>query len=120
MKTHNKKGEKLEQYYQLFLERYLNAKHLRLKCGITDITTPEFHVEIKKWSDYKKVYGQLEVYQAQSWRSKLYAVFFGKTSQKNKDLAISIFKEKGIGVYEFDNDDNIIIINEPIDNMDID
>ena len=119
-RTHNDKGEKLELYYQRLLEQYLNAKHMRLECGITDITTSEFHVEIKKWGSYKQVYGQLEVYQAQCWRPKLYAVFFGTTTQKNKDLAISIFKSKGIGVYEIDNRDEIIIYCEPIDFMQVD
>jgi hypothetical protein len=120
MKLYNAKGEKLEKYYQLFLEKYLNARHLRLDCGITDITTPEYHVEIKKWSLYKHCLGQLEAYKNEAWRPKLYAVFFGKISHKNKEIAINIFKSKGIGVYEFDNYDNIIIHCEPIDNMDVD
>lgn len=118
LKTHNDKGEKLELYYQLLLENYLNAKHMRLKCGITDLTTSEYHIEIKKWSNFSQVVGQLEMYQEQSWRPKLYAVFFGNTSHKNKELALSILKKKGIGVYEFNEQDEIIIYNEPVDNMD--
>lgn len=121
MKTHNDKGEKLELYYQLLLEQYLtnkNAKHMRLNHGITDLTTSEYHIEIKKWSNFSQVIGQLEMYQEQSWRPKLYAVFFGKTSEKNKELALTILKKKGIGVYEFNEHDQIIIYNEPVEHMD--
>ena len=103
MKTHNDKGEKLELYYQLLLEQYLtnkNAKHMRLNHGITDLTTSEYHIEIKKWSNFSQVIGQLEMYQEQSWRPKLYAVFFGKTSEKNNEH------------------DQIIIYNEPVEHMD--
>jgi hypothetical protein len=122
MKTHNKKGEKLEKYYQLLLEKYLNAQHLKLSCGITDISTSEYHIEIKKWSltNAKHSLGQLETYKAEAWRPKLYAVFFGKISDKNKKKIIEIFSIKGIGVYEIDSKDNIIVYNEPIDHMNVD
>jgi hypothetical protein len=120
MKLYNKKGEKLEKYYQVLLEKHLNAKHTRLSCGITDLTTSEYHIEIKRWSQYKHALGQLTAYNNEAWRSKLYVVFFGKISDKLKTKVIELFHIKGIGVYSFDDKDNIIIYNEPVDNMDLD
>jgi hypothetical protein len=121
MKLYNKKGEKLERYYQELLEKHLNAKHTKLACGITDLTTSEYHIEIKKWNMYKHALGQLTAYHNEAWRSKLYVVFFGNiSSDKLKHKIIELFKTKGIGVYSFDSDDNIIIHNEPDDHMDLD
>ncbi len=124
VKTHNKKGEKLEMYYQVFLEKHLNAQRAQLDCGTTDITTKDMHIEIKNWKTWKHALGQLEVYRHRMWKPKLYAVFFGKTSEKNKQAALEVFTSKGIGVYEVldnGNDDvKIVVLTEPIDEMDID
>lgn len=123
MKLHNNKGEKLEIYYQKFLEKYLNAKHLKLDCGITDITTSEMHVEIKNWRTWKHALGQLVVYKQREWRPKLYAVFFGTITEKTKKIAIEVFTSKGIGLYELIDENEKIDINilvEADDEMDID
>jgi len=122
-KTHNAKGEKLEKYYQIILEQYTNGKHEKLDCGITDITTSDMHIEIKKFSMYKQALGQLIAYKQRKWKPKLYAVFFGNIKPEKKEIVIDVFKSNGIGVCEIIDNEFGITLNtlvEAIDEMEID
>ena len=51
-----------EKVYQKALERKYGYGHKRLPCGITDITTPDKHIEIKRWNQNKQAIGQLLAY----------------------------------------------------------
>ena len=117
-----KKGNKLERYYQIFLETRLGGSHAKLDCGTTDITAKDMHVEIKNWKTWKHALGQLDAYRARMWRPKAYAVFFGKISDKSKKIAIEIFASKGIGVYEFvsEANDELRALCEAVDMMEVD
>lgn len=57
------------------LEKKLDSKHKKVKYGVTDITTENEHIEIKKWSDYKHALGQLCSYN-QCDKKKVIGLFF--------------------------------------------
>jgi hypothetical protein len=121
-RTHNKHGRKLERYYQVIVEKLCGGSHERLKCGITDITTKDLHVEIKEWKQWKTALGQLEAYNVMKWKPKRYVVLFGKPPRKNLTTICEIFQSKGIGVYQFEEDaeDTLRVLYEAKDNMEID
>lgn len=88
--------------YQRFLEILLESKHKKVKYGITDITTEDEHIEIKKWRDYKSALGQIISYNTCDNKDKLSVYFFGFMDPNKKIEIIDLFKKNGINVYEFD------------------
>ncbi len=77
--------KKQEGYYQKLLENVLRAKHMCIPgIGTTDLTTEDAHIEIKIWTDYKKVPGQLAAYQQGCPRQKSIVYFFGKLPDRRK------------------------------------
>lgn len=93
-------GKRNEMYYQKFLEKYLGATHKKTKYGITDITTSDYHIEIKPWYHYKQALGQLLSYNFKNDK-KLSAYFFGTIKNDKKVDIIELYKSKGVEVYEF-------------------
>jgi hypothetical protein len=68
-----------EDIYQRSLSVYLGGAHCKLPpFGISDITTTEFHAELKVWSSWKNVIGQLFSYHYASPRNQLRAYLFAK------------------------------------------
>lgn len=69
----------IEQDYQKNLEFILKGRHVTIPyVGVTDITTDEFHAEIKTWKAWKSVISQLYCYNRALPRNELRAYFFGK------------------------------------------
>lgn len=89
-----------EIYYQKFLEKYLGATHKRTKYGITDISTDDYHIEIKPWNDYKKALGQLLSYNYDKIK-KLAVYFFGNVKDEQKTNIIELFQMNNVEIYEF-------------------
>jgi len=48
-----------ESVYQHALKQILKGDHMKLWCGITDISTEQFHAELKHWSQWKSAFGQI-------------------------------------------------------------
>lgn len=94
------KNKKDEPYYQTILERYYSATHKKLNCGVTDITTDTFHAEIKEWPSWKEAFGQLMVYNTEDPRDNLICFFFGKYSQRCKDIVKLTADKVGYKVYD--------------------
>lgn len=78
--------------YQRFLEKQLDSKHKKVKYGVTDITTENEHIEIKKWSDYKHALGQIMSYNTCDKKEKLSVYFFGEMNENKKLEIIDLFK----------------------------
>lgn len=97
----NKKSEKV---YQKLLEKHLGGTHKTLDCGITDITTDDFHAEIKHWPDWKAGVGQLKVYNASDPRPSLRLYLFGKAVNNKRDVGYIL--DNDIDVFEVDINDN--------------
>lgn len=89
-----------EKEYQHHLEKELNGKHLKNTHGITDITTEDTHVEIKKWSDYKSALGQLLSYNNAIPKENLSVYFFGYYPEEKKEMIIDLFNKSNINVYQ--------------------
>lgn len=87
------KDKKNEVVFQRMLEKLLGGGHKRLPSGVTDITTDEFHAEIKNWDGWKEAVGQLLVYNSDDERKELRLYFFGKEpGQKCKENVLRKLK----------------------------
>jgi IS1 family transposase len=89
-----------EHDYQEHLESLIQATHKRNLYGVTDITTGDAHIEIKRWSDYKTALGQLIAYNHGERKQDLYVYFFGLYPEHKKEQVVELFKEQGINVNE--------------------
>lgn len=101
---------KKENHYQALLELKLGGKPLHIpNVGRTDVTTDEAHVEIKKWSRYVEVPGQLAKYQLAAPRRRRCVYFFGVTPSAGRFNDIyTLMTAHGIEMYSVDGDDEII------------
>ena len=91
----------LEKDYQIRLEKlFPGCSHQKNKYGITDITTPELHIEIKNWYNYKYCVGQLITYNLANPIKKLLAAFFGDTNFMER--AIEVMHQVKIDVWGLD------------------
>ena len=100
-----------EKRYQKLLEDRFQASHLHIPgVGITDITTDDTHIEIKRWSRYHEVPGQLAKYQHAIPRDKLAVYFFGRPPAVNKKYhsILHMTVSFGIETHSIDKDDNIV------------
>jgi hypothetical protein len=105
-----KRPRKNERYYQRLLEERLGAKHHHLSgIGTTDLTTDDAHIEIKKWSDYDDVPGQLAKYEQKLHRARKMACMFGPTPEKARlRFIFELFTKSKIEMYSFDANDELI------------
>lgn len=95
----------LESYYQKLVELRTDGSHLATEHGITDVSTPYVHIEIKGWSKYKHALGQLLAYDVAEPRESKHVYFFGEKPPQHKiDSIISLFKKFDISVYHFEGD----------------
>jgi hypothetical protein len=98
-----------ERFYQLLLERRLQERgvvggHMMTANGITDVTTPHEHVEIKHWRAWKAALGQLVAYQSCAPRRRLTACFFGDASAVLKERAVETLRGHSVAVFELPSD----------------
>lgn len=100
-KLHYQTSKRNEDFYQAMLEKHFNATHKRLSVGITDITTDDAHIEIKRWSCWKEALSQLLLYNRADPKEHIHACFFEKCTEALKKLVVDNFITFGIEVYEF-------------------
>ena len=105
---------KKEDYYQKLLEPIVGGTHMNLPgVGITDITTPWAHVEIKCWKDYHVVQGQLAKYQNALPRDHNIVYFFGPTPTSRKLHEVyTLMTASGIKMYSVDEETDKITCHE--------
>jgi hypothetical protein len=104
-----KQDSKRESYYQIILEYLLRGTHKKLEIGITDITTDQFHAEIKQWDYWMKAIGQLCSYNVFDKKQELRVYFFG--NYNNKAKVIQVFREMNIKCFEcVDQNDQIQVV----------
>lgn len=104
-----KKRKKKEAYFQRLLETKLNAKRMHIRgVGITDLTTHDSHIEIKCWTRYHQVPGQLAAYQQGCHRPKSLVYFFGSPpSFIRLNQIINLMTAHGIQMFSIDDDDTV-------------
>ncbi|KAJ3030821.1 hypothetical protein HDV00_008641 [Rhizophlyctis rosea] len=96
-----------ERHFQAILQRELNSGRMRVqRLGITDITTDDAHIEIKRWNRFHEVPGQLAKYNQGAPRQVQQVYFFGQTpgQQRLQDI-YKLMRTFGIEVYSFDEND---------------
>ena len=101
---------KPECRYQKLLEEVLGGTHVTIQgVGTTDITTDDAHIEIKKWSSYQSVPGQLSKYQMGLPRPRSCVYFFGtKPKSLRLNHIINLMRFHRIELYSVDENDQII------------
>jgi hypothetical protein len=101
-----------EKYYQKIVEDILQGKHKTLQSGITDVTNNDTHAEIKHWTKWKFLLGQLLSYNNCDYKPNLHAYMFGHYPEKNKIIALEILKKYEIIPYEFiKQSDKLLLVN---------
>jgi hypothetical protein len=100
-----------EKFYQNIVEKHLNGKHKKVETGITDVTNDTTHAEIKQWSMFKFLVGQLQAYNHSDPKDELHAYFFGIATKEIKQMAYALCINHKIKVFTFiDSDEQIDII----------
>ena len=89
-----------EKFFQKVLESIYGGSHMKFEGGESDITTDDAHVEIKRWTCWKEIEGQLSAYNYFSKRNKLIACCFGSYQDFNKNIAYQVLTSKGIEVFD--------------------
>jgi hypothetical protein len=89
-----------EKFFQKVLESIYGGSHMKFDGGESDITTNEAHVEIKRWTCWKEIEGQLSAYNYFSKRDKLIACCFGPYQDYSKNIAYQVLTSKGIEVFD--------------------
>ena len=108
--SHYVVSERKEKYYQKVLEDFFGAGHMRIvEIGETDITTEDSHIEIKRWSKFSDVTGQLFRYQRAVKKDRLCVYYFGARPSGRKVKEIyELMRAAGIEMYSFAPDDSIV------------
>lgn len=108
----DREENELEIYYQKRMEAKYSGNHMGTAAGVTDVTTPLFHMEIKRGSRWKNGVGQLLRYNAVEPRSELRLCLFAfptlTTSLEMKTKIIQTCYGSNIDLYimnEFGNDE---------------
>ena len=99
---------KAEKHYQNILQRLLpGAKHRQIReVGETDLTTEDANIEIKNFTRFHEVPGQLAKYHMFLPRPRKCAYYFGKVPTKDRLKIIhDLMAESGIEMYIFDEND---------------
>ena len=89
-----------EKFFQKVLESIYGGSHMKFDGGESDITTNEAHIEIKRWTCWKEIEGQLSAYNYFSKRDKLIACCFGPYQDYHKNIAYQVLTSKGIAVFD--------------------
>ena len=93
-----------ESIYQTALEQVLGGTHMRMGIyGISDITTDQFHAEIKTWPNWRTMLSQLLIYNMASFRIELRAYVFGERPKTYTDddmkSVLNVFAKYDITMY---------------------
>jgi hypothetical protein len=99
-----------EIVYQNHLQTILNGSHFNCGIfGVTDITTEDFHAEIKIWTSWKQVLGQLLAYNKACPKLELRAYFYGK-KHKHAGAIVKFLQSFNINSYHLEIDNNVFLI----------
>jgi phage anti-repressor protein len=112
----------VEQDYQINLEKILQGKHVVIPyVGTSDITTDQFHAEIKHWNSWKSVISQLYCYNKALPRNELRAYFFGRqpTGKRLNVILEYIHSISETKVYHVDIDNQCVSITDMFDNSNV-
>ena len=94
-----------EAYYQKIIQKSTGGVRKYLPSGITDVTTPTKHIEIKTWNSYKHSLGQLLAYDHYDKKEILEVHLFSadtKYPDEKKQIAIEVFTKYNIKVIDLD------------------
>ena len=95
-------GKLRETYYQTIITKKTGGSRKYLPCGITDVTTHNKHIEIKKWHNWKHSVAQLLSYNFYDNKPILEAHMFGEYPEQKKIIAKKVFEHYNIIVVDLD------------------
>lgn len=98
---------KSESFYQQVLETRYAAGHVTLSTGVTDVTTPDMHIEIKRACDWLGGLRQLLSYHFVAPRTqlRLYLFDYNDLPPLKREMLLASFKKQthtGIHLYVMD------------------
>ena len=110
---------KPEVFYQRILEKRHGGRHMKTLTGVTDVTTPTMHIEIKQASLWTYGYRQLLGYNAMAPRKELRLYLFDahELSDKIKKNVVSALNSKDappVSLYVLDAEGNEKVIYDPL------
>ena len=114
IKYHIIRKAKTEEFYQAVLELYFGYGHKNLISGITDITTPNMHVEIKIWKEWYSGLGQIMHYMNMNPKPTARLYLIGDITDGKKH-AIQTIINSNILPYNLSSKDNQVIITNLVD-----
>jgi hypothetical protein len=93
-----------ERFFQKVVEKYLGKSHMKVGFSITDATTDNAHVEIKRWKRYKEAIGQLSTYDTLLPRPERHAYMFDEVSCSAAKIqeAKKVMARENIKLYTFE------------------
>ena len=89
-----------KSFYTKLLKRYYRCGRMKLKTGVTDITTDDAHIEINSWYNWKDILGQLLLFNAASPRPKLKAYVYGDVNIDTRALCMEYLPKSNIELFE--------------------
>lgn len=98
----------LEKYYQALLHKHVGGtREVKCRYGFVDVLTEDAIYEVKCWSCYKNVIGQLVGYESCFKGRKKVAVLFGKPfrDRTKKRHVVELLKSHHIEVWMYDSND---------------
>lgn len=99
---------KPEKYYQVLLHKHVGGtREVKCRYGFVDVLTEDAIYEVKCWSCYKNVIGQLVGYESCFKGRKKVAVLFGKPfrDRTKKRHVVELLKSHHIEVWMYDSND---------------
>ena len=113
--TESIEEQKCELYYQRILEKRHNGGHLKTLTGVTDITTPTMHIEIKKAKGWVKALRQLLAYNYVAPRHDLRLYLFDThelTGATKTNMMTTLASESAphVSLYKLDAEGNETVI----------
>jgi hypothetical protein len=107
---------KHESHFQRILQNKFQAEHKHIVgVGVTDITTDDAHIEIKRWKYYDDVTGQLAKYQRALARPRSCVYYFGRMPNSRRlNEIFELMAAANIEVYWFDEEDDSIHSHQPV------
>lgn len=114
--TQSTQSNRNEHTYQKILEHVYSGAHKYIRgIGITDITTDDMHLEIKRWPLWKNGMGQLIAYNTEVPKDKKVLCLFGEYGTERKAKAIQTLVKNDIRVLEIHESASQVQVYDPID-----
>lgn len=89
------------EHYRELVEAMTGGRRNRLDSGVTNVSTNEFHAEVKPWRSFAKALGRLLAFDVDDNKRELRVYFFGEYAESDKQIVLQVFTRYNIRCFEF-------------------